>query len=340
MKPLSCVTESVRTHSFQEELVAAIHGAFEVAVEIAVREVKKLLAGQASNDRYEELRRENETLKERLQRAEAQLEENRGSPPPTNHLSSCTRRTDHPPHPHCDQKSQNPNLGSGHSCAAAGKGSDRQDEHVRREEEQSSAEGVEARYVRDAAAAQKTKQNKGFSKEVSPEGSCVYVVKTEKAKVVNQNKRPLEGSSPSRSSTVSEATLQDVAVKQEVSEEERNGPSCCLDAIKVEDFSLDCMSETQSEMLEEWNSEVPDGPSQDSDTLLSSGGLDQVHPVNPSARPATTHRPSIPLLRVPKRFPGSELSRISENSPPQLVRSPFSDKPQTHPLPLGHPLCM
>lgn len=55
--------------SLQEELVAAIHGAFEVAVEIAVREVKKLL-GQTTGDHYEEMRRGNVSLK---QRAEAVL---------------------------------------------------------------------------------------------------------------------------------------------------------------------------------------------------------------------------------------------------------------------------
>lgn len=59
--------------SLQEELVAAIHGAFEVAVEIAVREVTKLV-GLATADMYEEMERENESLKQRLQRAEAMLD--------------------------------------------------------------------------------------------------------------------------------------------------------------------------------------------------------------------------------------------------------------------------
>lgn len=58
--------------SFQQELVAVIHGAFEVAVEVAVREVKALV-GQATSDIFEELRRENESLKQKLQRAEALL---------------------------------------------------------------------------------------------------------------------------------------------------------------------------------------------------------------------------------------------------------------------------
>ena len=59
--------------SLEEELVAAIHAAFEVAVQIAVSEVKKLV-GQTTGDTYEDVRRENESLRRRLQRAEAMLE--------------------------------------------------------------------------------------------------------------------------------------------------------------------------------------------------------------------------------------------------------------------------
>lgn len=75
MKPQLAATNRSGTDavlSFQQELVAVIHGAFEVAVEIAVREVKTLV-GQATSDIYEELRRENESLKQKLQRAEALL---------------------------------------------------------------------------------------------------------------------------------------------------------------------------------------------------------------------------------------------------------------------------
>ncbi|KAM9770341.1 LOW QUALITY PROTEIN: uncharacterized protein ACNS7B_009311 [Menidia menidia] len=58
--------------SLEDELVAAIHGAFEVAVEIAVREVKSII-GQATGDLCGDLRRENESLRGRLRRAEAVL---------------------------------------------------------------------------------------------------------------------------------------------------------------------------------------------------------------------------------------------------------------------------
>lgn len=106
--------------SLQEELIAAIHGAFEVAVEIAVREVTKLV-GRATGDVYEELRRENESLKRRLQRAgamldSARMEERGGSSPPTKQLQNANKPTDQQPHLKYNQKSPNPKVGNVHSC--------------------------------------------------------------------------------------------------------------------------------------------------------------------------------------------------------------------------------
>lgn len=101
---------AVAAPSLQEELVAAIHGAFEVAVEIAVQEVTKLV-GLATGDVHEEMRRENESLKQRLQRAEALLESARregggGCSPPPKNLEAADQRG-RPPHPPCSQSSTN-----------------------------------------------------------------------------------------------------------------------------------------------------------------------------------------------------------------------------------------
>lgn len=63
--------------AFHDELVATIHGAFEVAVDIAVLEVTKLV-GQAMGDLQLQMQRENESLKQRLQKAEETLECVRG----------------------------------------------------------------------------------------------------------------------------------------------------------------------------------------------------------------------------------------------------------------------
>lgn len=133
--------------SLQEELVAAIHGAFEVAVEIAVGEVTKLV-GRATGGIYEEMRRENESLKQRLQTAEAMLDSARmeerggGSPPP---------------------KRPNPKVGSVHSCTGvrgnappAGPSDqpppDPQHKHVRRNEAQRSGGDVKTQHASDAAS--------------------------------------------------------------------------------------------------------------------------------------------------------------------------------------------
>ncbi|XP_066536456.1 zinc finger and SCAN domain-containing protein 21-like [Hoplias malabaricus] len=68
--------------SFRDELAATIHGAFEVAVEIAVLEVSKLVS-QALGDVREQMQetlRENTVLKSRLQSAELELDTVRKGP--------------------------------------------------------------------------------------------------------------------------------------------------------------------------------------------------------------------------------------------------------------------
>lgn len=140
----------------QEELVAAIHGAFEVAVELAVQEVSKLV-GQATGDICEEMRRENESLKQRLQRAEAMLDsarmEERGcsSPPPP----AATDQWLHPKYSH--QKVGNvhgfggvrgDSPPAGHS--RADRPPDPQHKHVSRNEEQRPNDDVKMQHVSDA----------------------------------------------------------------------------------------------------------------------------------------------------------------------------------------------
>lgn len=101
--------------SLQEELVAAIQGAFEVAVEIAIQEVTKLV-GPTTGDDYEKMRRENESLKQRLQRAEAMLgfvsmEERGSSPPHAKQLLDATSHTgQQQPHTKCSQKRPDPGV--------------------------------------------------------------------------------------------------------------------------------------------------------------------------------------------------------------------------------------
>uniref|UniRef100_A0A8C7RTX6 C2H2-type domain-containing protein n=1 Tax=Oncorhynchus mykiss TaxID=8022 RepID=A0A8C7RTX6_ONCMY len=74
-RPSKTAGEGEVSLSFQDELAATIHGAFEVAVEIAVLEVTKLV-GQALGDvrdQMHETLRENKSLKQRLQTTEQEL---------------------------------------------------------------------------------------------------------------------------------------------------------------------------------------------------------------------------------------------------------------------------
>lgn len=111
--------------------------------------------------------------------------------------------------------------------------------------------------------------------EASEENSIVCVVRVES---INQPCRDLAGQerhSPPPPSEDEEFTSKQVTVKQERQEEEEDDLACCLDSIKVEDFSPECMSAAQSKMLEEWKPEVLDIQSQDSSGPLSCTRLAQ-----------------------------------------------------------------
>lgn len=157
------------TLSLQEELVAAIQGAFEVAVEIAVQEVTKLV-GQATGDHYEAMRRENESLKQRLQRAEAMLDSVRmeerggGSPPPhARQLLDATNRTGQTTaHTKCSPKSPDPNVGNVHGRTGVRGDTPPADhsradqppdpQHKHRNQEQGPGDEVKTQHVSDAAS--------------------------------------------------------------------------------------------------------------------------------------------------------------------------------------------
>ncbi|XP_008294474.1 zinc finger protein 2-like [Stegastes partitus] len=315
-KTWPCVTDSA---SFQEELVAAIHGAFEVAVEVAVREVKQLVV-QATSDMYGELRRENESLKQRLQRAEALLDSVRtegrcSSPPPAKKLFNGTKRADPPLYPNCSQKSPNP----AHSCTGvrgesppAHQPLNSQQRHMGRNEQTSSSD-VKRQCVNDADA--ERERNNGYTNEVTEDILHTCAVKVESMTLPCQHPQAQDCNSPPLPSVDNKSTLEQVTVKQEKPEDERDGSSCCLDSIKVEDFSLECMSAAQSKMLEEWNPEVPD--IQDPNARLCSAGLDQAHPPNLT----TDLPPPSDLPSLSSDFPNilqlAEQAPISE-APPQV----------------------
>ncbi|XP_060943470.1 zinc finger and SCAN domain-containing protein 2-like [Limanda limanda] len=230
--------------SLEEELVAAIHSAFEVAVQIAVSQVKKLL-GHATGDTYEDVRRENESLRRRLQRAEAMLEPSGVSLPSTDHPSPAKL-----------------------SPAAVGVHSFR---------------GIP---------------------EVTQAISHVSLVKAESVKQPCQETTAHHVAPLPSSDAMS--PLEQITVKQEKHEEEeedRDSLDCCLDSIKVEDFSLESVSE--------WEQEVLDPPSQDLKPQLSCTTA-QAHPPNmtPGLPPPTdlpTLSSEFPIFQLEEPAPTPEL---------------------------------
>lgn len=305
--------------SLQEELVAAIHGAFEVAVEIAVREVTELV-GQATGDIYEEMRRENETLKQRLQRAEAMLEERGDSTAPAKQTHQ----------PHISHMSQKPKV---HSCTG-GRGDtpagnsrahrphpNPKVNHVSRDEERRSDGDVRTQLISDAASDQEKNRNDGcaaaaLTKDVTAEISPVCVVKIESINQPCQDPAAQHHHSTLLPNSEDEFPTEQVTVKQEKPEEEGGGASaCCLDSIKLEDFGPECMSVVQSTLQEEWKAEGQNIHCQDANTQLSCTRLAQAHPPNLT----TGLTPSIDLPSLSSEFPNilqlTEQAPIQEASP-------------------------
>lgn len=90
-----------------------------------------------------------------------------------------------------------------------------------------------------------------------------------RAEKINHQHRELaspDQNSPLRPSEEDRPFSEHVSVKQEKSAQETDGSACCLDSIKVEDLSPECMLAVEAKMLEEWKPEMLDIHSQDSVT--------------------------------------------------------------------------
>ncbi|KAM8878336.1 uncharacterized protein AB9W97_014231 [Spinachia spinachia] len=254
--------------SLQEELAAAIHGAFQVAVEIAVEEVTKLV-DHATGSVYEEMRRENESLKRRLQTAEdlldrARMEERGGSP--TSPLLQVPARTGQPTVSKYGQRS--PNL-RGHGCAGlggdsappppppAGPSGAQQPPDARHQQEDTQEED------RDAASA--GRDGCDVTEEVCEEIPHPSEVRMEGINRLCNEPAAQECDAPTFPNRGGESILKQFIVKQEKGDDS----ACCLDSIKVEDFSAESMAAAESKVLEGWKSEMLDIQCQDSNASLS-----------------------------------------------------------------------
>ncbi|XP_017291876.1 zinc finger protein 263 isoform X2 [Kryptolebias marmoratus] len=295
--------------SFQQELVAVIHGAFEVAVEIAVREVKTLV-GQATGDIYDELQRENESLKRRLQRAEALLDRNEpgvtGSPPVSR--AKGRKRRDPPPYSLCG-RNPGPEAGGvdgeGPGCDPLGGRSsnfDLQEEYESRAEEQRTDDELRQCDEDDGAAEMEEDGNTDVS-------SRVCLVKVESVTPVRRD--PQAPNSEPPPSTASRSSSEPVAIKQEEQEEpeeDTGSTACCLDLIKEEDLSLEGIN---------WLPEVPDVQNRDPHGPLVSSRLDPAHPANlTSSLPPPADLQSV-SSEFPSIFHQAEPAAVSQ-APPQV----------------------
>ncbi|XP_028263187.1 zinc finger protein 287-like [Parambassis ranga] len=300
---------------FQEALVAAIHEAFEVAVGIAVEEVKTRV-GQATSDIYEELRRENESLKQRLQRAEALLDKRGGSSPTPNKHIYCKarKRTDRPPQP--NQINPKPAVSSVRGCTGVTGESPAAHSGARQPQQTASSDGG-AQSDSEAASDPEDEQTK------EPTRVCVVKVQQRNPPCPDPGAQRCH---PPPSHAAINGTLEQVAVKQERLEDEEevemDGSSCCLDSIKMEDFSFERMSVVQSKMLEDWKPDVLDIQSQDSNT--------QDHPSEPpTSLPSPTDIPSL-SSEFPNIFQLAEPASVSE-APSQVYGvHPQASRNQSH----------
>ncbi|XP_034544211.1 zinc finger protein 90-like [Notolabrus celidotus] len=295
--------------SLQEELMAAIHGAFEVAVEIAVQEVSKLV-GQATGVIREEMRQENETLKQRLQEAEALLESDRLlNAAKLKNQPTCSKyeqqspnlivrngvkgitRADHPQHPdpqHPDHP-QHP---------------DPQREHLRRRREQRSRE-VKIQLI--SGASERNNGCESFTVEASEVTPSACVTRVDHIEPTCQDPDAQDHYSPPLPCGDDKSALERVRIKQETPEEDDDS-ICFLDSIKEEDFSPECMSAVQSNMLDEWKTEVLHNRSEDSGSGPAQAAPNQTSQlVSPSE--------TAPLsLEFPNIFPAAEPAPIPEST--------------------------
>ncbi|XP_036403514.1 zinc finger protein 16-like [Megalops cyprinoides] len=298
--------------SFQDELAATIHGAFEVAVEIAVLEVTKLV-GQALGDvrdQMHETLRENKSLKQRLQAAERELsargarkvtagDERRGR------LVAADNQTPAPASPrgHPTPRPQ------ANSRLKTGKRKAQRDEkpqpelqigatlNVALEESYeylvASAE-ISARHngsfseIREDGRVCSQELNPDLGREPAPNRELVTDIKRNSPSVYTENlvnfgqaadSAVKNTSSPRIGSSSSE--VEEVKVKQEKAEPDHgsgSGHTSSVDAMEEDSFNPDNLSLAQSKLLEDWRPDPLPLEACNSDSLVPCSSLSLSQP--------------------------------------------------------------
>lgn len=301
--------------SFQDELVATIQGAFEVAVEITVLEVSKLVSQALGDvrDQMHEALLENESLKQRLQSTEERLEAVRtcmgeGGGRLSKQLSTSSQTANQPPTPISppNRKTQKHDL-KGDSCITV---------DVDLTQEISDYQSGSFREI--------CEDGQVFSQELQPDSAESSTTK-DLYKESDEGTSSLEDSGedlafgPSESSLppdmLESSKVEEVRVKEEKKEKEP-ATDCPFGSVSEEAFDPDSLSVVQSKMLEEWKPDLLDIMDHNADCGIpgTSFGLHNSSNVNPDA-PELRAAPSASGLPVfstefPHLFQPGEAERM------------------------------
>ncbi|KAJ8416621.1 hypothetical protein AAFF_G00324990 [Aldrovandia affinis] len=318
--------------SFQDELAATIHGAFEVAVEIAVLEITKLV-GQALGDvrdQMHETLRENKSLKQRLQAAERELgvrgtcgvgDESQGQLVVT--VANLSSNTALVPQTH---RSPSPQI----NRLKAGKEKLQRDDKPKAELQIGASLNVaieESYGFLVAATETSTRHNGSFSEiredgrvcsqeldpnlggEPIPSQELVSAVKVNSPNVysenpVNFNQEAAPGSGSTSLCTGSGSPeVEQVKVKEEKSEPNHASGSCSsASAVEEDHFNPDNLSLAQSKLLEDWRPEPLHLQSCNTDPLIPCTSLSLSDP--PIFKPDAADQDTlVPAAGGPPIFP-------------------------------------
>lgn len=264
-KTLSTKTDGfTMPSSLEEELAAAIHGAFEAAVEVAVREVSKLFS-TAAGDMYEKIRQENETLKQELQKAKAsEIRPRTGSHSPQNsHLLHTSTHADLNMATHnvynCNQiggethSANQPLLDNYHEEQEAGN-------YFTTVCDDQPPNGLTEDCLRDEQTISVSKSTEVFHPPISHD--CA--VKVERANRSCANEEAQNPSVPAAASFTDKFAPQQIKVKEEKPEEMIDASNCLVNPYKEE-----AISQIQSELMEDWKPGVSEFQSEEQDASQS-----------------------------------------------------------------------
>ncbi|XP_010886265.1 zinc finger protein 16 [Esox lucius] len=349
------VEEGEVSLSFQDELAATIHGAFEVAVEIAVLEVTKLV-GQALGDvrdQMHETLRENKSLKQRLETAEQELDAARervakrdvselgqlsASPPQNNNPNAAIKA-------HKQSKDSELKMKCSYSVDEYG--------YAIVEAE------VSNEPMHNGSFSEINEDGRVYSQDINPasrgesipaadhdplkEGtpsSCIDV-KAREESISHTSKEALFGvHDPSALHRVAQnLEIEYVRVKEEkeiMDSGSRSGSGCSFDSLVEDDLGPDSLSLVQSKMLEEWKPDPLDLQISDSPVPGTSHTLSHTPMVHPEVPQLTSPKASA-LPAFSSQFPNSIFHHgeagapIVPSAPPQIygvqVRTPRAHDP-------------